>query len=78
MLLAEFIKERREAKGFSKRKLAHIAAISHTEVHRIENGERNQPSLKVLSKLANALEVSYEDMLHAAGCMVEHRKGFYC
>ena len=36
--LGEFIKERREAKGWSKRRLATEANISHTEVHRIEIG----------------------------------------
>ena len=36
--VGEVIKERRLAKGMSKRALAEKAGISHSEVHRIENG----------------------------------------
>lgn len=38
--VGEVIKERRLVKGMSKRALAEKAGISHSEVHRIENGER--------------------------------------
>lgn len=65
--LADFIKERRKAKEWSKRKLAIEADISHTEVHRIENGERKNPSANVLSALAEALGVPKEEMLRIAG-----------
>ena len=65
--LGEFIKERREAKGWSKRRLATEADISHTEVHRIEIGERQNPSAPVLSSLADALGVPQEEMLRIAG-----------
>ena len=47
--------------------MATKAGISHTEVHRIETGDRKQPSLKVLCALADALEVPQEDMLKVAG-----------
>jgi transcriptional regulator with XRE-family HTH domain len=70
--LGPFIKERREVKGWSKRRLATEANISHTEVHRIENGERQNPSIPVLNALADALGVAKDDMLRAAGYMDEH------
>lgn len=65
--LADFITERRNAKGWSKRKLGIEAGISHTEVHRIENGERKNPSANVLSNLAEALGVPKKEMLTIAG-----------
>lgn len=65
--LGEFIKERRIAKELSKRALAEKANISHTEVHRIENGDRKNPSVPVLNALADALGVPQEIMLQTAG-----------
>lgn len=54
MTLGEFIQNRRKAINLSRNMLATRAGISHTEVHRIEVGERLQPSLKVLTALAGA------------------------
>lgn len=65
--LAEFIKDQRLDKGWSKRKLSLEAGISHTEIHRIESGERKNPSIPVLNSIADALEVSREEMLQIAG-----------
>ncbi len=66
-VIGDFIKERRNIKNLSKRALAEIAGISHTEVHRIENGDRENPSVKILSALAEPLSVTKEEMLRAAG-----------
>jgi len=65
--LGEFIKERRLAKEWSKRALAEKSGISHSEVHRIENGERTNPSVPVLNALAEALGVPKDDILRLAG-----------
>ena len=65
--LGEFVKERRMSKEWSKRALAEKSGISHSEVHRIENGERANPSVPVLNALAEALGVPKEDMLRLAG-----------
>lgn len=61
------IKERRLDRGWSKRALAEKAGISHSEVHRIENGDRENPSVPVLNKLAESLGIPKEDMLRLAG-----------
>ncbi len=66
-IIGEFIKERRLAKELSKRALAEKAGISHSEVHRIENGERVNPSVPVLNALAEALGVPKDDILRLAG-----------
>ena len=54
MTLGEYIRNRRLDIGMSRNLLASKAGISHTEVHRIETGDRKQPSLKVLCALADA------------------------
>lgn len=72
--LGEFIKERRKIKELSKRALARKAGISHTEVHRIENGERQNPSIPVLTALADNLGVAREEMLRVAGYLDEDNK----
>ncbi|KLU63878.1 HTH-type transcriptional repressor RghR [Desulfosporosinus acididurans] len=65
--LGETIKDRRLGKGWSKRALAEKAGISHSEVHRIETGERTNPSVPVLNALAEALGIPKDDLLLAAG-----------
>lgn len=65
--VGEFIKERRTAKGLSKRQLAEKAGVSHSEVHRIENGERQNPSVPMLIAIADALGVPKDDILILAG-----------
>lgn len=65
--IGDFVKERRLAKALSKRSLAEKAGISHSEVHRIESGERVNPSVPVLNALAEALGVPKDDMLRLAG-----------
>ena len=65
--IGEFIKERRLSKGWSKRALADKAGVSHSEVHRVENGERMNPSVPVLYSIANALGVPKDEILRHAG-----------
>lgn len=65
--VGDYIKERRLAKEWSKRTLAEKAGISHSEVHRIENGERNNPSVAMLYALADALGIPKEEILRQAG-----------
>ena len=67
MTLGEFIKKRRSDIDMSRNQLATKAGISHTEVHRIETGERKQPSLKVLCAIADALNMPQEELLKVAG-----------
>ncbi len=65
--IGDFIKARRTELGLSRNALAQKAGISHTEIHRIEIGERKEPSLKTLTTLAVALGISQEEMLRVAG-----------
>ena len=69
--IGKFIKDRRLAKEWSKRALAEKAGISHSEVHRIENGERTNPSVPVLNSLAEALGIPKDEILRQAGYRTE-------
>ena len=44
MELGVYVREKRQEKKLSIRKLAELAGISHTEIKRIEDGTRKQPS----------------------------------
>lgn len=67
MNLAAFLLHHRTLKKLSARKLGELSGISHTEIHRIENGERVHPSPAVLRALASALEVPLETLMSLAG-----------
>jgi transcriptional regulator with XRE-family HTH domain len=56
------LREWRERRGYSLRRLANLAGVSFTTVHRIEAG-RLSPTIEMLSKLAAALEVDIHDLL---------------
>ena len=55
------------ALGFSKNKLATESGLSHTEINRIENGDRAQPSVANLKKIADALHIPHSTILAEAG-----------
>lgn len=69
--VGEVIKARRLAKGMSKRALAEKAGISHSEVHHIKNGERQNPSVPMLITLADALGIPRDDIF----MRVQNRRG---
>ncbi|NPV89875.1 MAG: helix-turn-helix transcriptional regulator [Firmicutes bacterium] len=59
----------------SVRKLAERAEISHTEIKRIEDGNRKQPSPKILKAISDALNVPYNEIMVAAGYLNEPESG---
>ena len=67
MELGVYVREKRQEKKLSIRKLAELAGISHTEIKRIEDGTRKQPSPQVVRSIASALGVPYEELMIAAG-----------
>ena len=58
----ENLKNVREAKGLTQRGLASLCTIDHSDISKIEKGERNVTILTVL-ELANALEVKPRKLL---------------
>jgi transcriptional regulator with XRE-family HTH domain len=57
------LKERREAKGMSQVRLAKAARVGRTYTVKLESGEKKNPSLEVLQKLAKALGVPAAELL---------------
>lgn len=62
-----YIKENRTKLNISIRKLAKRANISHTEIYRIESGERQNLSPNILKAISSALNVPYDELLQIAG-----------
>jgi len=61
--LGKYISTRRIALGMSIRQLAIESGISHTEISRIELGERESPSIRVLISVAKVLGVDYLELV---------------
>ena len=66
--LGQFIREQRNAAHLSLRALADKAGVSNPYLSQIERG-LHEPSVRVLSSIANALNVSAETLLRQAGAL---------
>jgi transcriptional regulator with XRE-family HTH domain len=64
MRIQDKIKTNRKNKGLSQKQLAEMVGINTSHLSRLENG-RYQPSVEVLKKLADALQVSTDYLLSA-------------
>jgi len=62
-MLSDNIKKIRKKKGLSQDKLAKLADVTHTTLIKIESGVNDNPTIKTLMKIANALEVSIDVLL---------------
>lgn len=67
MNVGELITEAREKKGISKNQLAELCGVSHTEIARIESGEREVPNPKTLRKISKYIDVNFNELMYAAG-----------
>ena len=63
----------REAKGKSLEKIAEPAKISAAYLHKLEHGNVNSPSPRVLARLAQALGISYLRLMELAGYLDEEQ-----
>ncbi|NWF78146.1 MAG: helix-turn-helix transcriptional regulator [Chloroflexi bacterium] len=64
--LAQLIREARLRAGdMTQRELASLAGTSMENITSIENGRNKNPSPEIISGLANALDISVEDIFHA-------------
>jgi transcriptional regulator with XRE-family HTH domain len=64
--LGEFIRAQRQLAKLSLREMASMTSVSNAYLSQIERG-LHQPSLKVLRSIADALDLSTEQMLAQAG-----------
>lgn len=71
MIKGEYIKKLREEKGISQRQLSISADISHTEISRIETGDRKEPHPIILKAIGKALGINYLDLYYQYGYIDE-------
>jgi transcriptional regulator with XRE-family HTH domain len=57
------LREKREAKGMSQVELAKVARVGRTYIVKLESGDKRNPSLEILKRLARALGVPVTDLL---------------
>ena len=65
--LGKIIKDIRESKGLSQRKLAKIINISNAELSKIESGERQIPNLVTLISVCELLNINFTELLKETG-----------
>lgn len=61
--LADNLKRLRKAKGWSQLKLVHEAGLSLTGLTKMEKGLTTDPAISTLVKVADALEVSVDQLI---------------
>ena len=62
--LAKNIKKLRNAKDLSQEKLARLADVANNTIIKMESGENKNPTLETLQKVAKALNVSVDELIH--------------
>jgi transcriptional regulator with XRE-family HTH domain len=62
-MLSANIKKLRKQKKLSQDKLARVADIPYNTLVKIESGKSNNPTFETLSKLADALEISIDELV---------------
>lgn len=74
-MIGKAIKSIRESKKLTLRDLAKKANLNFSYICLLENGQRNNPSYKTLSKIADALGVGIDELIAYNGKeKVEHSK----
>ena len=61
-MLAKRVKESRAKKGWTQQQLAEKTGLSFNTITKIEQGIGDSPTLKTLVKLADALEMSIDEL----------------
>ena len=62
-MIAPRLKKLRKNKKLSQDRLARLADISYNTIVKLEAGKANNPTYETLSKLADALEVSLDELV---------------
>ncbi|MEW9675273.1 helix-turn-helix transcriptional regulator [Lentibacillus sp. L22] len=65
--LGKFIKQERKQKGFTLKALAGEIGYSDAYISMVENGKKKSPSYDFFIKIAEVLEVPYEELMIKAG-----------
>lgn len=57
-----FLRQQREAKGWTQQDLADASGVSQKAISHIEAGARKTPRIDTLAKLANALRITVDEL----------------
>ena len=63
LMISENVRRIRKARELSQDKLAKLASITLTTLVKIESGANDNPTIKTLKKIAEALKVTVNDLL---------------
>ena len=63
---AQLLRQLRVRKGLSQKKLAELVGISQVSIFRMEQGEVEKPTAKVLEKLSNILDVDIHSLIKSS------------
>jgi SOS regulatory protein LexA len=63
----EYLRKVRKESNLTIRKLEELSGVSNAYLSQLENGKRGVPSIEILHKLSQHLDVSYNDLLRKAG-----------
>lgn len=74
-LMGERLRSLRKSKGYTQEDLAELAGIGRPNLAKYETG-KSLPSVDILIKLADALDVSTDYLLGRARLDSDHNKGF--
>lgn len=72
LLFSEIIKFRRKALNMKLRDLSILTGLSPSFLYRLESGERHQPSVQTVAKIAKVLELDLMFLIHA---IIQNDKG---
>ena len=61
--LGRMLKQRREGKHLTQAQLAHKVGVSQTYIAKLESGDKKNPTLDLLKKIAKALGVPLRELL---------------
>lgn len=61
--IARNIKRLRKEKGFSQDRLSKEANVTYHTIAKLESGENDNPTVKTIQKIADALDVRLDDLL---------------
>jgi transcriptional regulator with XRE-family HTH domain len=67
MRLGQTIRAIRETQGLSQKEVAEAAGIDQSYLSMIESGQRRNPGMSIMSRLAQALQVSMDELAERAG-----------
>ncbi|MFZ5651368.1 MAG: helix-turn-helix domain-containing protein [Bacillota bacterium] len=64
-------------RGYSYRKLGSLSGVNHTYISKICNGTSGVPSPEILKRLSSPLCIPYQDLLRAAGYLLNENEATY-